>query len=107
MENKIQNSILIGEEEKNDNNNNTNTGDIFEQIYNEMKNSLKALKEEESKNKNDENIKEEKEKETKEDKNKIDNNRKKSEDILDFVILEKSPEKNKDTSENDSDKDDF
>ena len=107
MENKSLNSILIGEEE---NNNNDNNEDIFENIYNEMKQSLKALDEEEKKMKKEENSKEEK--------NKLDVNEnkdnayslKKDSDDLDFEIVEKPDmyDKNiEDDFENISDQNDF
>ena len=107
MENKSLNSILIGEEEKN---NNDNTDDIFENIYNEMKQSLKALDEEEKKMKKEENPKEEKNKlDVNENKDKA-NSLKKDSDDLDFEIVEKPDmyDKNiEDDFENISDQNDF
>ena len=107
MENKSLNSILIGEEEKN---NNDNTDDIFENIYNEMKQSLKALDEEEKKMKKEENSKEEKNKlDANENKDKT-NSLKKDSDSLDFEIVEKPDmyDKNiEDEFENISDQNDF
>ena len=107
MENKSLNSILIGEEENNKNDNNE---DVFENIYNEMKQSLKALDEEEKKMKKEEKAKEEKDKlDVKENKDKS-NILKKESDELDFEIVEKSDmyDKNfEDEFENISDKNDF
>ena len=107
MENKSLNSILIGEEEKN---NNDNTDDIFENIYNEMKQSLKALDEEEKKMKKEENPKEEKNKlDVNENKDKAKSLKKDSDD-LDFEIVEKPDiyDKNiEDDFENISDQNDF
>ena len=107
MENKSLNSILIGEEEKN---NNDNTDDIFENIYNEMKQSLKALDEEEKKMKKEENSKKEKNKlDANENKDKT-NSLKKDSDDLDFEIVEKPDmyDKNiEDEFENISDQNDF
>ena len=108
MENKSLNSILIGEEEKN---NNDNTDDIFENIYNEMKQSLKALDEEEKKMKKEENPKEEKNKlDANENKDKANSLKKDSDDLDDFEIVEKPDmyEKNiEDDFENISDQNDF
>ena len=107
MENKSLNSILIGEEE---NNNNDNNEDIFENIYNEMKQSLKALDEEEKKMKKEENVKEIKDKlDVHENKDKS-NSLKKESDDLDFEIVEKSDmydKKIEDDFENISDQNDF
>ena len=107
MENKSLNSILIGEEENNKNDNNE---DVFENIYNEMKQSLKALDEEEKKMKKEEKAKEEKDKlDIKENKDKS-NILKKESDELDFEIVEKSDmyDKNfEDEFENISDQNDF
>ena len=107
MENKSLNSILIGEEENNKNDNNE---DVFENIYNEMKQSLKALDEEEKKMKKEENPKEEKNKlDANENKDKA-NSIKKDSDDLDFEIIEKPDmyDKNiEDDFENISNQNDF
>ena len=95
MENEAQNSILIGEVEQNDNK--SNNGDIFEKIYYEMKESLKVLKEEE--------LKKKKETENKDDK--INEDKKIDDDLMDFVVLDKTPEKKRYTPVHDSDTDDF
>ena len=103
MESKIQNSILIGDE--NETNQNENNEDIFEAIFNEIKENFKSVDEEEIKNEklNETKEKEEKEEEKKEEKGK----KNKSEEINGFVVV-KIPEDNKEElKRKNSDEDDF
>ena len=103
MESKIQNSILIGDE--NETNQNENNEDIFEAIFNEIKDNFKSVDEEEIKNEklNETKEKEEKEEEKKEEKGK----KNKSEEINGFVVV-KIPEDNKEElKRKNSDEDDF
>ena len=102
MENKIQNTILIGDEDENNQNKNNND-DIFETIYNEIKENFKSVDEEGLKN---EDLKEEKEKA--EEKENQDNEIKTiTEDINGFVLVEKPEEKQEDTKRKKSDENDF
>ena len=103
MESKIQNSILIGDE--NETNQKENNEDIFEAIFNEIKENFKSVDEEEIKNEklNETKEKEEKEEEKKEEKGK----KNKSEEINGFVVV-KIPEDNKEElKRKNSDEDDF
>ena len=106
MESKIYSTILFDDDdEKEDNYKIKDNEDIFEKLYNEMKNELKSLKEEETKMKDKETKKEEKKNEIKDElKNIKINEHKNSGDLIDFVIVDKVEE---DEFENLSDKDDF
>ena len=93
MENKVQNTILIGDENDNNQNDNDNNEDIFEAIFNEIKENFKSVDEEELK----------KEEENKSDKNKAESEKEKEKEenkYDDFVIIEKN-------SKEDDDKNDF
>ena len=103
MENKVQNTILIGDENENNLGDDANNEDIFETIFNEIKENFKSVDVEEKKQ---EDLKKIEEKE----KDKEKNERKKSQDMIDFVIIEKpedKPEDKKDIKGNKSDEDDF
>ena len=108
MENKNYSKILLDEEdEKEDNYFRKDNEDIFEKLYYEMQEELKALNAEEAKKKENETKKKEKNNEIKDEmKNLKITDRKTSDDLIDFVIIDKVEEKNEEY-ENPSDKDDF
>ena len=93
------------DDEKEENYKNKDNEDIFEKLYNEMKDELKSMKVEETKMKEKETKKEENKKEIKDElKNLKINEHKRSDDLIDFVIVDKVED---DEFENLSDKDDF
>ena len=102
---KIQNTILIGDEDNDNNeNDNENNEDIFETIFNEIKENFKNI-DEEDKIKEEEKAKEISEKELEKEKEEK-KERKKSDDMIDFVVVEK-PKDIKDNNGHKSDEDDF
>ena len=106
MESKIYSTILFDDDdEKEENNKKDANEDIFENLYNEMKDELKTLKEEEAKMKEKETKKHDEKKEIKDElKNLKITDHKSSGDLIDFVIVDKVED---DDLENITDKDDF
>jgi hypothetical protein len=114
MASKVYSTIIFDEEdEKEDENDKENNEDIFEKLYYEMRDELKALSAEEAKKKEKEKEKENKKEPKKKDlndqlKNLKITDRKSSDDLIDFVIIDKVDENNDEEEiENISDKDDF
>ena len=105
MESKYSTIIFDDDDEKEENYKNKDNEDIFEKLYNEMKDELKSMKVEETKMKEKETKKEENKKEIKDElKNLKINEHKRCDDLIDFVIVDKVED---DEFENLSDKDDF
>ena len=103
MESKVQNTILIGDENDINPNENDNNEDIFETIFNEIKENFKIVDEEEKKQEELNEIKEKEKNIEKEEEKKEKSN---SDGMNDFVIVEKPGEK-KENDGNKSDENDF